>query len=57
VPLYLRTGKRLAATRQRVSLILREPADPLTGQLPREANALSFSLTGDGEIDLAPVAN
>ncbi len=56
VPFYLRTGKRLAATRQRVSLILREPAGPLAGQLPREANVLSFSLAGDGEIDLALVA-
>jgi len=56
VPFYLRTGKRLAATKQRVSLILREPAGPLAGQLPREANVLSFSLAGDGEIDLSLVA-
>jgi glucose-6-phosphate 1-dehydrogenase len=56
VPFYLRTGKRLAETRQRVSLILREPAGPLAGQLPREANVLSFSLAGDGEIDLWLVA-
>jgi glucose-6-phosphate 1-dehydrogenase len=56
VPFYLRTGKRLAATEQRVSLILREPAGPLAGQLPREANVLSFSLAGDGEIDLSLVA-
>jgi glucose-6-phosphate 1-dehydrogenase len=56
VPFYLRTGKRLAATRQRVSLILREPAGPLAGQLPRDANVLSFSLAGDGEIDLSLVA-
>jgi glucose-6-phosphate 1-dehydrogenase len=56
VPFYLRTGKRLAETRQRVSLILREPAGPLAGQLPSEANVLSFSLAGDGEIDLTLVA-
>ena len=56
VPFYLRTGKRLAETRQRVSLILREPAGPLAGQLPGEANVLSFSLAGDGEIDLSLVA-
>jgi glucose-6-phosphate 1-dehydrogenase len=56
VPFYLRTGKRLAATKQRVSLILREPAGPLAGHLPRDANVLSFSLAGDGEIDLALVA-
>ena len=56
VPFYLRTGKRLAETRQRVSLILREPDGPLAGQLPAEANVLSFSLAGDGEIDLSLVA-
>jgi len=56
VPFYLRTGKRLHASRQRVSLILREPPGPLSGRLPRHANVLSFSLAGDGEIDLALVA-
>ena len=56
VPFYLRTGKRLAATEQQVSLILREPAGPLTGQLPDDANVLSFSLAGSGEIDLSLVA-
>ncbi|HEX5290672.1 MAG TPA: glucose-6-phosphate dehydrogenase (NADP(+)) [Streptosporangiaceae bacterium] len=56
VPFYLRTGKRLAATEQRVSLVLREPAGPLAGQLPDEANVLSFSLAGNGEIDLSLVA-
>ena len=43
-------------TEQRVSLILREPPGPLAGQLPREGNVLSFSLAGDGEIDLSLVA-
>jgi glucose-6-phosphate 1-dehydrogenase len=56
VPFYLRTGKRLTESRQRVSLILREPPGPFAGQLPREANVLSFSLAGDGEIDLSLVA-
>jgi glucose-6-phosphate 1-dehydrogenase len=56
VPFYLRTGKRLAETKQRVSLILREPKGPLAGKLPSEANVLSFSLAGDGEIDLSLVA-
>ena len=56
VPFYLRTGKRLAASKQRVSLILREPPGPLAGQLPRRGNVLSFSLAGDGEIDLSMVA-
>jgi glucose-6-phosphate 1-dehydrogenase len=56
VPFYLRTGKRLAETRQRVSVILREPDGPLAGQLPAESNVLSFSLAGDGEIDLSLMA-
>jgi glucose-6-phosphate 1-dehydrogenase len=56
VPFYLRTGKRLAQTRQRVSLILREPPGPLAGKLPGESNVLSFSLAGDGEIDLSLIA-
>jgi glucose-6-phosphate 1-dehydrogenase len=56
VPFYLRTGKRLAVSAQRVSLILREPQGPLSGQLPRDANVLCFSLAGDGEIDLSLVA-
>ena len=34
VPFYLRTGKRLAASNQRVSLILREPPGPLAGRCP-----------------------
>ena len=53
VPFYLRTGKRLAASEQRVSLILREPAGPLAGHLPTDSNVLSFSLAGSGEIDLS----
>ena len=56
VPFYLRTGKRLAASEQRVSLLLREPPGPLHGQLPHNANVLSFSLAGSGEIDLSLVA-
>ena len=55
VPFCLRTGKQMAASGQRVSLILREPSGPLSGQLPRDANVLSFSLAGDGEIDLSMV--
>jgi glucose-6-phosphate 1-dehydrogenase len=42
VPFYLRTGKRMAASKQRVSLILREPPGPLSGQLPRPGNVLSL---------------
>jgi glucose-6-phosphate 1-dehydrogenase len=55
VPFYLRTGKQLAVSAQRVSLILRDPEGPLAGQLPQAANVLCFSLAGDGEIDLSLV--
>jgi glucose-6-phosphate 1-dehydrogenase len=56
VPFYLRTGKRLAESKQLVSLVLKEPAGPLAGQLPAESNVLTFSLSGDGEIDMSMVA-
>ena len=56
VPFYLRTGKRLAASQQRVSLILRRPDGPLAAHLPEDANVLSLSLAGDGEIDLSLAA-
>ena len=57
VPFLLRTGKRLAETAQRVSLVLRRPVGgPLEGELPADTNVLSFSLAGDGEIDLTAVA-
>jgi glucose-6-phosphate 1-dehydrogenase len=57
VPFYLRTGKRLAETKQQVSLILRKPVGgPLAGELPCDTNVLSFSLAGDGEIGLTAVA-
>jgi glucose-6-phosphate 1-dehydrogenase len=55
VPFYLRTGKRLAFSEQRVSIVLRTPAAPLPG-LPPQANVLSFSLSGNGEIDLTMLA-
>jgi glucose-6-phosphate 1-dehydrogenase len=55
VPFYLRTGKQLAVSAQRVSLILRDPPGPLGGRLPGAANVLCFSLAGDGDIDLALV--
>ena len=51
VPFLLRTGKRLAVSEQRVSVVLRTPQRPFTG-LPAQANILSFSLSGDGEIEL-----
>ena len=42
VPFLLRTGKRMAASQQRVSLVLREPAGPAGRQCPAEANVLSL---------------
>lgn len=55
VPFLLRTGKRLHHTQQSVSLILRDPAGPLTA-LPRPGNVLRFNLDGSGTIELRMVA-
>jgi glucose-6-phosphate 1-dehydrogenase len=51
VPFILRTGKRLARSHQRVSLILREPTGTLP-DVPEHGNVLSFELSGDGAIGL-----
>jgi glucose-6-phosphate 1-dehydrogenase len=40
VPFYLRTGKRLAASKQRVSLILREPPGPCPASCPAMGRAV-----------------
>jgi glucose-6-phosphate 1-dehydrogenase len=55
VPFLLRTGKRMAASEQRVTLVLRTPQRPLPG-LPPQANTVSFSLAGDGVIELRLLA-
>jgi glucose-6-phosphate 1-dehydrogenase len=55
VPFYLRTGKRMAEGAQKVSVVLRTPQAPLA-ELPPQANVLTFSLSGDGEIDLSLLA-
>jgi glucose-6-phosphate 1-dehydrogenase len=55
VPFLLRTGKRMAAGEQLVSIVLRTPQKPLT-DLPQQANVLCFSLAGDGEIALTLLA-
>ncbi|WP_305789689.1 glucose-6-phosphate dehydrogenase [Symbioplanes lichenis] len=55
VPFLLRTGKRMAASAQRVSIVLRKPAGPFAG-LPDHANVLSFALSGDGEISIGLLA-
>lgn len=54
VPFLLRTGKRLHAGAQRVSLLLRTPEGPVS-DLPQDGNVLAFSMSGSGEIDLSLV--
>lgn len=54
VPFLLRTGKCMAESRQRVTVRFREPSESLR-DLPGGANALSFELSGAGEIDLSLV--
>jgi glucose-6-phosphate 1-dehydrogenase len=55
VPFLLRTGKRMAASEQQVSLILREPAGPLA-HLPKHGNVVALDLSGSGAIDVRLVA-
>jgi glucose-6-phosphate 1-dehydrogenase len=55
VPFLLRTGKRMAASQQRVSIVLKTPPRPFH-KLPAQANVLSFSLAGTGELDLSLLA-
>jgi glucose-6-phosphate 1-dehydrogenase len=55
VPFLLRTGKRLAATKQAVSLILREPTGTLA-HVPKNGNVLTLDLSGTGAIELRLVA-
>jgi glucose-6-phosphate 1-dehydrogenase len=54
VPFLLRTGKQLAASRQQVSLVLRQPDAPVP-ELPALGNVLTFDLAGEGELDLSLV--
>jgi glucose-6-phosphate 1-dehydrogenase len=55
VPFLLRTGKRMAFTRQRVSLILREPEGTMA-DVPKNGNVIGFDLSGSGAIELSLVA-
>ncbi|WHP16065.1 glucose-6-phosphate dehydrogenase [Cellulomonas sp. ES6] len=50
VPFLLRTGKRMAVSAQRVTLVLRTP-DELFGE-PTGPGRISLSLSGDGAIDV-----
>jgi glucose-6-phosphate 1-dehydrogenase len=55
VPFLLRTGKRLAASRQQVSVILREPGGTLS-RVPKNGNVIGVDLGGSGAIDVRLVA-
>jgi glucose-6-phosphate 1-dehydrogenase len=54
VPFLLRTGKQMAASRQQVQLMFRQPAAPVP-ELPASGNVLTFDLAGEGELDLSLV--
>src|SRR5947209_724243 len=54
VPFLLRTGKRMARSAQRVSLLLKLPDGPVQC-LPGHGNVLSLSLSGSGSIDIGLV--
>ncbi|NMO53301.1 glucose-6-phosphate dehydrogenase [Actinoplanes sp. TBRC 11911] len=55
VPFLLRTGKMLAESAQRVSIVLKKPQSPWP-DLPPQSNVLSFSLAGNGQIELSFLA-
>ncbi len=56
VPFLLRTGKQLAKSAQRISLIYRTPANgPLGRDTPEGANVLTIDVAGDGAISLSLV--
>ena len=55
VPFLLRTGKRMAFSHQRVSLILRQPTTTLD-QPPEHGDVIAFDLSGHGAVDLRLVA-
>jgi glucose-6-phosphate 1-dehydrogenase len=54
VPFLLRTGKRLAASEQRVSLVMAQVDGPLT-EVPAPGNVVTFSLAGSGELSASLV--
>ena len=54
VPFLLRTGKCLAESHQRVSVLFKDPVEGLPGQ-PAGASMLGFELSGAGEILLSLV--
>lgn len=54
VPFLLRTGKRMAESTQRVSVVLKSPADAPFA-VPADGGVLSFSLAGNGAVNLSMV--
>jgi glucose-6-phosphate 1-dehydrogenase len=54
VPFLLRTGKRMARSAQRVSLLLRTPTGPVAA-IPGYGNVVSLSLSGSGSLDISLV--
>jgi glucose-6-phosphate 1-dehydrogenase len=54
VPFLLRTGKCMAESHQKVSVVFKDPVPGLAGQ-PISASVLSFDLSGDGKISLSMV--
>ena len=54
VPFLMRTGKRMAESTQRVSVVLKTPADA-PFDVPPDGGVLSFSLAGNGAVDLSMV--
>jgi glucose-6-phosphate 1-dehydrogenase len=54
VPFLLRTGKRMAGSTQRVSIILREPAGA-PFPVPDDGGVLTLTLAGAGSVDLTMV--
>src|SRR5918998_686913 len=55
VPFLLRTGKRMAVSEQRVSLVMRTPDGPLD-DVPGHGNVLTLSLSGSGAVEMRLVA-
>jgi glucose-6-phosphate 1-dehydrogenase len=51
VPFLLRTGKCLAESRQKVSVVFKDAVPGLPRQ-PHDGSILGFEMSGDGEIDL-----
>lgn len=53
VPFLLRTGKEMAESHQKVSLVFRAPDDGPVEELPELANVLTFDLAGNGALSFA----